>query len=135
MLDFVFTPWRKFCAFRDRKVTSDLMRQIAKDTEKTLRDGILNPPKTGRMYRRKKGLHQASRPGEFPANETGKLAQSVRSESTATSATAGTNMFYSKFLREGTRKMARRRMSDDALQIVVPRAMARLRGWVVWRPE
>jgi hypothetical protein len=133
-MQFVFTPWRNFMAWRDRKVTTDFMRRTAKEVEKEYRDAIINPPKTGRMYNRRGKRHQASKPySEYPANETGRLAASVKSDSDAHSLTVGTTMYYGKFLREGTRKMARRKMSDNALRMCVPRALARLRGWVVWK--
>lgn len=38
---------------------------------------ILNPPKTGRIYRRRGVEHQASAPGQSPANDTGHLAGNV----------------------------------------------------------
>lgn len=37
---------------------------------------IMNPPKTGRLYRRRGVVHQASAPGEAPANDTGRLVNS-----------------------------------------------------------
>lgn len=41
---------------------------------------ILTGAKTGRIYRRRGVLHQASAPGEPPANDTGRLVQSGRTE-------------------------------------------------------
>lgn len=41
---------------------------------------ILSGNKTGRIYRRRGVLHQASAPGEPPANDTGRLVQSARTE-------------------------------------------------------
>lgn len=41
---------------------------------------ILTGSKTGRIYRRRGVSHQASAPGESPANDTGRLAQSARTE-------------------------------------------------------
>lgn len=134
-MEFIFTPWRKICAFRDRKVSSEFLRQVAKDAEAELKRGIRSPPKTGRIYQRKHGRHQASRAGEYPANDTGRLANSAKGKSDSVSATIGTTMFYGKFLRNGTRKMARRKMSDSALGVVVPRALGRLRGFVRWKEE
>lgn len=129
-----FTPWREFFAFRDRRVTTDFMREAAKEYEDEYKKAIRNPPKTGRMYRRRGGMHQASRAlSEFPANDTGKLQNSAKGTSTALSATVGTTMFYAKFLREGTRRMGRRKMSDNIVQANTPRILARLRGWVVWK--
>jgi phage gpG-like protein len=132
---FDFIPWRKFCAFKDKKVLSLFLRSVAKDAETRLKEGIRNPPKTGvkRVGRKRASINNARQ--EFPANQTGRLLGSVTSESNANSATVGTTMYYGRYLRYGTRKMRRRRMSDDALSLVVPRSLARLRGWVVWRRE
>lgn len=41
---------------------------------------ILSGPKTGVIYKRRGVSHQASAPGESPANDTGRLAQSARTE-------------------------------------------------------
>jgi phage gpG-like protein len=110
------------------------MREAAKEYADEYKKAIRSPPKTGRIYYRKHGRHQASRPyTEYPANETGALANSVTAKSTEDTATVGTTMFYGKFLREGTRKMARRKMSDNIVKARTPRILARLRGWVVWR--
>lgn len=38
---------------------------------------IVEPPKTGRVYRRRGITHQASAPGEAPASDTGRLAGST----------------------------------------------------------
>jgi len=134
MFKITFQPWRRFVAYRDRRVTTTFMRDAAKEFNKEYRKAIASPPKTGRMYRRKHGLHQASRPlTEYPANETGALQNSVRSDATSDTATVGTTMFYGKFLREGTRKMQRRKMSDNIVRDNTPRILARLRGWVVWK--
>jgi phage gpG-like protein len=134
MFTITFKPWRRFFAFRDRRVTSRFMAEAAREFEEEYRKSIRNPPKTGRIYRRKHGLHQASRPRtEYPANETGALQNSVTSQSTQDTATIGTTMFYGKYLREGTRKMARRKMSDNIVRENTPRILARLRGWVVWK--
>jgi hypothetical protein len=43
---------------------------------------ITSRPKSGRVYKRPSGTHQASAPGEPPANDTGKLAASIVARST-----------------------------------------------------
>ncbi|UPT53287.1 virion morphogenesis family protein [Synechococcus phage Yong-L2-223] len=58
---------------------------------------------------------------------------SIRTRTTLTETTIGTNQFYSKFLRDGTRKMARRKMSDDALQEGTEEARKMRFLWVRWR--
>lgn len=41
---------------------------------------ILDTPKTGRTYRRRGVEHVASAPGEAPASDTGRLANSIRTQ-------------------------------------------------------
>lgn len=49
---------------------------------------ILNDPASGRVYRRRGVEHQASAPGEAPASDTGRLAQSARTELDTAAVTA-----------------------------------------------
>lgn len=68
-----------------RKISSESLRlslySVGDDIKKEIRRLILDPPKSGRMYRlRLKGvsvLHQASAPGEPPANFTGDLRNTI----------------------------------------------------------
>ena len=70
---------------------------------------IRNGPRTGRVYTFRGRKHQASAPGEVPANRTGKLANSVRYEATAHNTLKfGEDAEYSSYLENGTRRMARR---------------------------
>lgn len=78
-------------------------------------------PKYGRLYYRPGRVHRASAPGQFPANDYGLLRKSIRSETTKDSATVGSNMPYSLFLRDGTVNMAPRKMSKEALGIGIAR--------------
>lgn len=52
--------------------------EVAPSLQADVIRGIINPPKTGRLYNVGGSLHRASAPGEFPANLSGKLARSVR---------------------------------------------------------
>lgn len=128
-----FLPWPRFRAFRDRAQTRKWLKSVAAEGRAAFASGMRNGPHTGRVYRRRGGrLHQASAPGEFPAKDTGRLLASLKSHTGKDEAVIGTNMFYSKFLREGTRKMARRRMSDDALQLGIDASRKTSKGWVKW---
>ena len=111
-MSFEFIPWAAFEAYHDRKAIRKYLKDVADKSEETFVRRIKSGPKTGRMY----GSHQASAPGEYPANRTGTLAGSVGSRSSDTEAEVGSNAPYSGYLRDGTRRMARRRMSDDALK-------------------
>lgn len=71
---------------------------------------INSPPKTGREYRRRGVVHQASAPGEAPATDTGRLAGSARTEYDRQQL-AGRVIFstaYAAALEFGTERMAPR---------------------------
>lgn len=131
MISFRFKGARRFKAFVDRKRMRNWLR-IVKDEAQAVFTAGLKGPHSGRVYSRRGRRHQASAPGEYPANDTGNLLASLKGQVTANTATIGTNVFYSKFLREGTRKMARRKMSDNALSEGVDEARPKLKGWVAW---
>ena len=127
-----FKPWGYFAALLDRSAIRSFLLDVARTHKDKFEKGVYSPPKTGRLYKRKNGVHQASRAGEYPANETGRLAKSFRSRIAKMEAEGGSTVFYGKFLREGTTKMARRRMSDDALIEAIPEARGRMRTWARW---
>ena len=94
---------------------------------------ITNPPKTGRFY----GKHQASAPGEAPANRTGRLAKSADFIVRGTSQLeVGEKAPYAKFLEEGTKKMeprphvarTRQERSKEAFMTLSQVPLASLRG-------
>jgi hypothetical protein len=63
------------------KVRDGARAGVIAGTEAALGEGtrlILSPPKTGRVYHRAGRTHQASAPGEAPANDFGQLAASGR---------------------------------------------------------
>jgi phage gpG-like protein len=106
--------WKNFKAFKDKDAIRRFLFNVADESFKAFKSGILSS-KHGRIYQRQGRTHRASAPGEYPARDSGALLASLDTHVTDTQATIGTNMFYSIFLREGTSRMARRRMSDDAL--------------------
>lgn len=72
--------------------------QIVKEMKRLITTGA----KTGRRY----GSHQASAPGEAPANRTGKLADSGGySLRGSRQMEVGETAHYAKFLEDGTSKM------------------------------
>lgn len=81
------------------------LKDILPDVLKENRRLIRNTQKTGRVY----GLHQASAPGEAPANRTGRLEESgnyaVRNWQQGY---IGESVEYAVFLEKGTRKMRKR---------------------------
>lgn len=67
---------------------------------------IQSPPKTGRLYRFKGGLHQASAPGEAPANKTGNLSRTnYYKVQSAQELEVGETAEYAGYLEDGTTKM------------------------------
>lgn len=60
--------------------------------------GIQRGQKTGRTYKRRSVIHQASAPGEYPASDTGRLANSFSVQAGNLYARVFTNLKYAKFL-------------------------------------
>lgn len=114
MIQIEFTPWNSFMARKRPLVIKKWLRDVADASDAAFKNMKQYPP--------------ASTPGEYPAIRTGKLRASIRTVVTANSATIGSNMRYSIFLRRGTSRMARRKMSDNALREGV--AKSRLGHWV-----
>lgn len=129
-----FTPWRPFKAFRDWALTTRYLDHTGRLAVRLFRHEMVQP-KSGRLYWRPGRLHRASANdgSEFPANDFGPLRASADSDASKLKVEMGTNMPYSKFLREGTGKMHRRRMSDDAMQLAIPLTRPELKGWVKWK--
>jgi hypothetical protein len=118
MITITFTPWGRFQARKKPAVIRNWLHDIGRASEEAFRSGMGNYP-------------PASAPGAWPNSRTGRLKGSIRSEVEGiSSVTVGSNMPYSIFLRMGTSKMARRKMSDDALK--EGRQGARLARWVEW---
>lgn len=124
-----FKPWRQFYARTDDRVKLRFMKQVAKGAEDYFRKEMVTA-KSGVVYYKAGKRHQASAPNEFPANETGRLRASISSRYNIREASVGSNMPYSRWLREGTKFMQRRKMSDDALKDTVEKALPTLRGFI-----
>lgn len=70
--------------------------------EKKLKSGILNPPKSGVKY--PSLPNRSSAPGEYPANQTGKLMSSVTTQQQGLNFLIGYTVDYGRFLELGTSK-------------------------------
>jgi hypothetical protein len=130
----IFRPWRRFRANQDEAVVHRFLEEAGQASVAAFKKGNRSA-KSGQIYKRRRsaGYYRASSPGEYPAIDTGDLDASISYEVSGNRMDIGSNMFYSKFLREGTGKMARRKMSDDALQEGVKDARSFLKGWVEWK--
>lgn len=90
---------------RIKQALHDIGEDVKKETKRLIETGS----KTGRVYGFNGGLHQASAPGEAPANMTGKLAKSVNYRVRNQQEMAiGEKEHYAIYLEDGTRKMAPR---------------------------
>jgi hypothetical protein len=91
---------------------------------------IMEPPKTGKIYRRRSVEHQASAPGEAPANWTGRLVNSRRVEFFEDEIRARLifSTEYALPLEMGTRKMAPRPFARRALAETKDAGMAVFRN-------
>ncbi|MEM7522565.1 MAG: HK97-gp10 family putative phage morphogenesis protein [Pseudomonadota bacterium] len=83
----------------------DIGQIASKEARRLIRQG----PKTGRVYVRRGQRHQASAPGQSPAEDTGRLSRSVGYRVRGSRQLAvGAQASYAAFLERGTRKMAPR---------------------------
>lgn len=118
MITLEFKAWNRFKAELDRFVIAGFLHDLSENSIKAFRKDMTGPH-SGRTYYRKGGAHRASAPGEFPATESGALMASIDTEvrmgGNAMSVTIGTNTAYAGFLADGTSRMAKRKMSKEAL--------------------
>jgi hypothetical protein len=132
-----FKPWGRFYATRDQRLIQRFLSEAADIVLKRLRDGLRNPPKSGRFYTgRSKRRIQASANralAEYPARDTGDLLRSAKRRVGRNEMEVGTGMFYSRFLRDGTSKMARRKMSDTAMEESLPQLEGKLGRVAYWK--
>lgn len=81
------------------------MNFVAQSTAQRAKQKIRSGPKTGRVYRRNGRLHQASAPGQSPADLSGALAGSITftkmTDTPGSFATAGSNLSYATTLEFG----------------------------------
>ena len=117
-------------------LSTELVAKVANVAEDTAlraqRDAqtlIQSPPKTGRVYKYGKVLHQASAPGESPATDTGALVANSKVEQGRTA------MWWILFMQEyaaplefGTPKMLPRPFLRPAIEGVKDRFFKALRA-------
>jgi hypothetical protein len=118
-----FTPWSPFYA---RKRSDAIQRWLDEVGKASVR--IFKASASG-------GYPPASAPGAWPHRRSGTLLGTINYEVGGMQVTVGSNAYrggapYSLYLREGTSRMARRKMSDDALKAGMK--SAHLGRWVEW---
>jgi len=117
-IELSFKEWAPFWAKRDKAAFKRWLNAVAQESEKAFKRMGKYPP--------------ASKPSEYPAVRSGRLRASIKTRVTDTFVEISSNTSYSHFLRHGTRKMARRKMSDNALKEGLAAAKKRAKSWVGW---
>lgn len=120
-VSLILTPWGKFRADMDERVMRAWLATVAQESRKAFMSG------TGRKF------PPASRAGAWPKMRTGALRASIKAEVHGMEVIVSTSRPYSGFLRHGTTKMGRRKMSDTALEIGVAKAEGRMAHWARWQ--
>ena len=88
---------------------------------------IQRGPATGRTYQRGGVSHQASAPGEAPATDTGRLANSVTFDKVAQmSATVGSDLVYAAVLEFGIDRIDPRPAWVPAVELMTPKFVSRV---------
>lgn len=85
---------------------------------------IQRGPASGVVYTKKNPnrVHQASAPGEAPATDTGRLANSIEFDQVGPlTATVGSRLIYALYLEYGTSRMAPRPYFRPAVEAVRPK--------------
>jgi HK97 gp10 family phage protein len=102
------------------QIRAATMQGVVKGTELIRNEAlrlIMQTSKTGRFYRTRGVVHQASAPGEAPASDTGRLVQSITTayDNKKLAGTVSANTAYAEYLEFGTAKMAERPFMRPAL--------------------
>lgn len=108
------------------------LRAIALLLQNRCRMAIQKGPKSGRFYKRRGVVHQASAAGEFPASDTGTLVRSILGdvEEQTLEATLSAGTIYAKWLELGTRLMRARPFLVPTLDNVSEEAPSILRRFI-----
>ncbi len=114
-----------------KKGINDGLLALALMAQGEAQKSIMRGPKTGRVYKRGKVSHQASAPGEAPANDLGFLVNNVKAEVTGELVASTLSLApYSVHLEYGTRKMAARPFLRPAGEKVKAQAQGVLNAYI-----
>ena len=100
------------------KELAAIVRGTAQNVRTHAIKSVQRGPKTGEVYTKKnpRRTHRASAPGEAPATDTGRLANSLKADIQGIRATVFTNLEYAPFLEFGTRTIEPRPFLFPALE-------------------
>lgn len=113
--------WQQFRVFagglhiRSRDLLEQLLERTGKDIADDARESIRSAVGTGRIYKIRGQLHQASAPGEVPVNLTGRLAASIGYEASRQTVRVGSTTKYGEWLETGTSRFAKRPWLEPAM--------------------
>lgn len=124
----VFKPWRQFSIRMAPEYKPGLLSDAGVGIERTFLVGLAGS-KSGLKH---PGLpRRSSAPGEYPANQFGTLARRTRKIQQDNHVEVGSSARHARFLM-GTRKMAKRKMFDDAIKEALPGVFANHREMARW---
>lgn len=119
MIEISFKSWKGFKAKLDKRTYNRFLKTVAEESKKAFVKGMkIYPP--------------PSSPNQYPSVRTGRLRASVKAEVHGDKVIVSTSMPYSGYLRYGTGRMRRRKMSDSALKEGIAAAKKRASKWVGW---
>lgn len=102
-------------SIKHQKALRLALNEIGSELVNKIANYIFRPPKTGRIYIFRGRKHQASAPGQSPANRTGRLARSIDYKVRSYSEMVfGAKAFYGGYLEHGTH-------NDDGSWRIQPR--------------
>lgn len=106
-----------------REQVEDAVLDTAAELEGAIKLRVQQGPKTGKLYKRRSVVHQASAPGESPASDTGDLMRSIYHEQIAPlTATVGSRLAYALYLEYGTRRgLEQRPFFRPAVEAIRPK--------------
>jgi HK97 gp10 family phage protein len=99
----------------------------AEEMKDLMVDSIKTGSKSGKTYTRNGMSHQSSAPGQPPANDTGKLIESIKVEKRKNTSTLKIDADYAGYLEYGTSKMRPRPFILPALMKIKKKLMTMIK--------
>lgn len=90
-------------SFKFGSLLDQAIQRTAMEIRNTAVTSIQRGARSGRIYKRRSIVHQASGAGEYPKSDTGNLASHIRVDSRYLEADIGTDVVYGQFLETGVR--------------------------------
>lgn len=128
-----FYAWGKFFADFDDEVVAAWLKIVGLEAETAFVNGVFGPHSGQVGYRKGGGRFIRSAPGEYPARDSGALVETLKRKQTRTTVVIGSDLFYSRFLTDGTKYMEKRKMFKEAMQAGVASAADNLGQFAAWK--